>query len=159
MSDRAADLAQRLESTADSIIAAVEDLDESKWTSVAPADGRPINVIVHHVALSQQAVFMLAEMILADQPLPPITMADIHATNDQHAAENGSVNKEEALAALRANTGAAAVRIKQLTDDDLEKTVDFSFSESGKINPDAIIEHIMIGHANDHLGSIKAALA
>ncbi len=159
MSTRATDLADRLEATADAIIAAVEDLDSASWTAVAPADGRPINVIVHHVALSQQAVFTLVEMILAGQPLPPITMNDIHATNDQHAAEHAGASKEESLVALRVNTDVAADRIRELSDADLDKTVDFTLSESGSINPAGVIEYIMIGHANDHLGSITAALA
>jgi hypothetical protein len=159
LSVRAADLADRLVATADSIIAAVEDLDENAWTAVAPADGRPVNVIVHHVALSQQAVFSLVELILADQPLPPISMDVIHATNDAHAAENMGVSKEVALVGLRANTDEAADKIRKLSDADLDKTVEFTLSESGSINPTGVIEHIMIAHAKDHLGSITAALA
>ena len=112
MTDRANDLANRLEATADAIASAVEGLNDEQWRSVATADGRQVNVLVDHVAVSQKAVFGLAELILSDGEMPTLTVDAINHSNEAHMATSANVGKAETLAKLRKNTYDTAAVIR-----------------------------------------------
>ena len=158
MGSRSSTLADRLEDSADAIITMVEDLSDADWVKVATEDGRQINVIVHHIAQSHEAVYMLVDMILAGQPLPPITPEMIQAGNAQHAEENADVSKETALVALRLVAESTGAKLRAMDDSDLDKSAEFTLSPSGSISIDGIVSHIMIDHADGHLESIRAAI-
>ena len=158
MSDRVNDLANRLEATADAITSTVEGLNDEQWRSVATADGRQINVLVDHIAVSHPSVLGLAEMILNGQELPGLTADAINHSNADHMVANAGVGKSETLAKLRKNTKEAAAKIRTWTDSDLDKAQAWNLSESGELTPEAVVEYIMIGHALDHLNSITAAV-
>jgi hypothetical protein len=98
----------------------------------------------------------LATAIAHGQPVPPITMEMIHHGNAAHAAEHANCTKAETLALLRQNGAAAVATVRGFGDAELDKTVAFPM---GTMSVAQVVERILTGHAQDHHGTIKKAIA
>lgn len=156
MSERARTLAQHLEQANHDLIATVEGLSDAQWGATTPGDGRSVGVVAHHVATSHKAVAGLAGAIAHGQPVPPITMDMIHEGNAAHAAQYAHCTKAETLALLRQNGAAAVAVVRALSDAELDRTATFPM---GTLSVAQVVERILTGHAQDHHGTIKRALA
>jgi hypothetical protein len=157
MSERANDLASRLESVTEEMIATVEGMSDQQWMATCPADGRQVNVIVDHVSSTIDAVMPLAGMIQGDQPLPDLTMDMVHAGNAHHAQSAASIGKDECIAKFRTATANAAATIRGWSDADLDKSRDWSLM--GPTSSVSLLENVVIGHAQGHLDSIRTVTA
>ena len=156
MSERARTLAHQLEQANHGLIATIEGLSDAQWTAKTPGDGRSVGVVAHHVAVSHKAVAGIAGAIAHGQAVPPITMEMIHEGNAQHAAQHAHCTKAETLALLRQNGAAAVAAVRGFGDAELDRTATFPI---GTMSVAQVVERIMIGHAHDHHGTIKKALA
>ncbi len=156
MSERAQTLAHQLEQANHALINTVEGLSDAQWHAETPNDGRSAGVVAHHVAVSHKMVAGIATAIAHGQPVPPITMEMIHQGNAQHAAQHAHVTKAETLALLRQNGAAAVATVRGFGDAELDRTATFPI---GTMSVAQVVEQILTGHAQDHHGTIKKAVA
>ena len=108
------------------------------------------------MAASHKAVAGLVEAIAHGQPVPTITMDMIHEGNAAHAAQHANCTKAETLALLRQNGAAAVATVRGLGDTELDRTVTFPM---GTLTAAQVVERVLIGHADDHHGTIRKAIA
>jgi uncharacterized damage-inducible protein DinB len=155
MSERARSLAQQLEQANQSLIATIEGLSDAQWRAKTPGDGRSVGVVAHHVASSHKSVAGLVGAIADGQPVPTITMEMIHEGNAAHATQHANCTKSETLGLLRQNGAAAVATVRGLGDTQLDRTVTFPM---GTMTAAQVVERVLIGHANDHHGTIRRAI-
>ena len=156
MSERAQTLAQQLEQANHDLIKTIEGLSDTQWHVKTPGDGRSVGVVAHHVAESHKAVAGLANAVAHGKAVPTITMDMIHQGNAAHAAQHAHCTKAETLALLRQNGAAAVAAVRAFGDAELDRTVTFPM---GTLSVAQVVEKVMTGHAQDHHGTIRKALA
>jgi uncharacterized damage-inducible protein DinB len=155
MSERARNLAQQLEHANQALIATVEGLSDGQWRAKTPGDGRSVGVVAHHVAASHKSVAGLVDTIAHGRAVPTLTMDMIHEGNATHAAQYANCTKAETLALLRQNGAAAVATVRGLGEAELDRTVTFPM---GTMTAAQVVERVLIGHANDHHGTIRKAI-
>ena len=158
MSERAADLAAKLESANAAVIAALESCSDEQLKQTCAGEGWPVTVAAHHVATSHTGIGGLVQLIANGQPVPPITMEMIDAGNAQHAKEFANVSREETLAALRTEGQAAVEMVRGLTDEQLDRTAPMAFAGGAEWTTAEVIERVLIGHPQMHGASIEAVI-
>jgi DinB superfamily len=154
---RADALAQRLEAGARALAAFAETLTDAEWQARV-ADGRKVGVVVHHVANMYPIEMQLAGLLAAGRPIEGVTPAVVADINAKHAVEQDGVTKAAALALLRANSEAAAARIRALTDAELDRAAAVSYSSDAPLTCQFWIEDHPVRHSYHHLARIRAAL-
>lgn len=157
-SARAAALAARLEAGARALHAFVSDLDATDWATPLPGDGRPVGVVVHHVASVYPVEIDLAQRIARGTPITGVTVADVHAMNARHAVEHAEVSRTEALALLEQNSRDAASAILELGDDDLDRVATASLYNGAPVSCQFVLEDHAVRHSHHHLATIARAL-
>jgi hypothetical protein len=154
MGARAEALATQLEQANDDVIRAVEVCSDEQWKRECP-EGRPVNVLANHVAAGHEYLAGLVQMMANGQPLPAVTMDDIHAGNAQAARQTANITREEALAALRGAGPKAAQTVRGLSDEQLDR----GGTLFGRpMTTEQFIQNIMIVHPREHLQSIQQGM-
>jgi hypothetical protein len=159
MTIRANALAQRLEEGASQLAAVANTLTDLEWGRAVPKDGRPIGVVVHHVATMYPLEIQLAQVLADGKPIAGVTWADVHALNAAHAKEFASVTKAAALDLLQKNSAAAAAAIRALRDDDLDRAAPVSLNSDAPLTCQFFLEDHAVRHSYHHLAAIRAAVA
>jgi hypothetical protein len=157
VSQRAADLASKLESANAAVIDAVESSSEEDWKRLTPSEGWSVGVTARHIAISHLPIMGLVELVATGGDLPPLTMDMFHAGNAQHAQEHANCTREEVLEILRRDGPAAAAKLRGLTDEQLDRSATMAFAGGAEMSAQQVVEGILIGHPVSHLESIKAA--
>ena len=85
VSRRANALAERLERGAAALAALARTLSATEWQIRIPHDGRPIGVVVHHVASMYPLEIQLAQSLAAGQAIGGVTWDAVHELNARHA--------------------------------------------------------------------------
>jgi uncharacterized damage-inducible protein DinB len=155
MSERGRSLAQGFDQANSALIATVEGLSDAEWRAATVGDGRSVGVVAHHVAESHRQIAGLAQAIAAGREVPPITMDMIHQGNAAHAARHANCTKAETLALLRQNGAAAAAIVRGLGDPELDRSAALAM---GTMSAAQVIERILIGHVQDHHGTIRKTI-
>lgn len=160
MGARAEALAARIEQGAAQLASYAEKLSDSDWkTPVAQErDGRPVNVIVHHVASVYPIEVQLAQAIGSGKSMSDVTWDVVIKMNADHAAENANASKADALALLRKNSSEAAAAIRQMTDEQLDTAAPFGLSFDAPVTAQFVIEDHALRHSWHHLARIKNTL-
>jgi len=158
MSRRSEVLAVRLEAGARALAEAAAALTDAEWKVRIPRDGRPIGVVVHHVASVYPLEIQLAQGILKGDPQVGVTWDVVADINAKHAGEFSGVTKEQALELLRRNSKAAADAIRALNDEDLDRAVSQSLYGDAPLTAGFWLEDHPVRHSYHHLARIKAAL-
>ena len=160
MGARAEALAARIEEGAANLASYVERLSDAEWkTPVAPArDGRPVNVIVHHVASVYPIEVQLAQAVGSGKNMSDVTWEVVTNMNAGHATENAAVSKADALALLKKNSSEAAAAVRQLTDQQLDTAAPFGLSFDAPVTAQFVIEDHALRHSWHHLARIKETL-
>ena len=158
VSQRANALAKRLEDGARALAACVLVLTETQWRTPVLGDGRPIGVVVHHVASVYPLEIHLAQTLAAGEPVTGVTMADVHGMNAAHANAYQDVSKEAALQLLQQNSAAAATAIRALTDAELDRAATASLYSHAPVTCQFMLEDHAVRHSYHHLGRIQQTL-
>ena len=157
-SQRANAMADRLEQGARALAAFATSLTDAEWTARMPHDGRPVGVIVHHVASVYPIEIQLAQTVADGKPVTGVTMADIDAMNAQHAAEHAVVTRQGALDLLRTNSAAAAAAIRALSDEQLSQAAPVSLYADAPLTCQFVLEDHAVRHSYHHLARLRKAL-
>lgn len=155
---RANALADRLEQGARALAAVASALTEAEWQVPIPGDGRKIGVVVHHVATMYPLEIQLAQALARGNPIEGVTWDVVHDLNARHAAEHDAVTKDAALDLLRRNSAAAAVAIRALTDDELDRAASVSLNADAPLTCQFMLEDHAVRHSYHHLARIRGAL-
>jgi hypothetical protein len=160
MSARSEALAKRIEQGAAQLAAYAENLSDAEWkTPVAPArDGRPVNVIVHHVASVYPVEVQLAQAIGSGKSMSDVTWDVVNKMNAGHASESANVSKGETLDLLRKNSSEAANAIRSMTDEQLDTAASFGLSFDAPVTAQFVIEDHALRHSWHHLARIRETL-
>jgi hypothetical protein len=157
-SRRANALADRLEQGASALAAVASALTGAEWQAPIPEDGRKIGVVVHHVATMYPLEVQLAQALAQGNAMEGVTWDVVHDMNARHADANDAVTKEVALDLLRRNSAAAAVAIRTLTDDDLDRAAPISLNADAPLTCQFMLEDHAVRHSYHHLARIRVAL-
>ncbi|MEO8679385.1 MAG: DinB family protein [Vicinamibacterales bacterium] len=155
---RANALAEALEQGVNALVAFAGTLTEAEWQARIPHDGRKVGVVVHHVASVYPIEIQLAQTVAAGKPVEGVTWDVVHAMNAGHAKEQDAVTKEAAIAALRANSAAAAAAIRALSDEELDRTMPVSLYADAPLTCQFMLEDHAVRHSYHHLARIRAAV-
>ena len=158
VSARAAALANRLEQGATALIAFAGGLSDSDWKKPVPKDGRPVGVVVHHVASVYPVEIQLAQAMAGANAVKDVTWDVINKMNAGHAADNANVSKDAAIDLLRRNSAAAADAIRALTDQQLDQAVTVSLYEDAPLTCQFMLEDHAVRHSYHHLFLLKKAV-
>src|SRR5213593_3451606 len=122
MGRRAELLADRIEEGAAGLAAFAEELSEAEWrTPMSGRDGRPVGVIVHHVASVYPIAIDLARAIASGKAVTDVTWEVVADMNAKHAREQSGVKKADALDLLRKNSHQAAEAVRGFSDEQLDR--------------------------------------
>jgi len=157
MSSRAEVLADRIEQGADGLASFAEGLSDAEWTA-AVRDGRPIGVIIHHVASVYPIEIQLAQTIASGKAVTDVAWEAVHEMNKGHAADNAGTSKAEAIGLLRKNSRDAAAAVRQFTDEQLDTAAPFSLSFGAPVTAQFVLEDHAVRHSWHHLARIRQAL-
>jgi hypothetical protein len=158
MSRRAEALADRVEQGAQALAAFAESLSDAEWRMNVPKDGRPIGVIVHHVASVYPIEVQLAQTLGGGKPVTGVTWDGVAHMNAEHAHNNGTVGKPETLALLRRNSKSAADAVRAFSDEQLDAAAPVSLNAEAPLTAQFIIEDHALRHSFHHLARIRAAV-
>jgi hypothetical protein len=158
MQHRSHELAGRLEAGAAALAQYAESLNDAEWQLAIPQDGRPVGVVVHHVANMYPIEIQLAQALAGGGAIEGVTWADVHAINAAHAKEFAGVDKATALAALLAASQAAAVAVRALTDDELDRAAPVSLNADAPLTCQFFVEDHALRHSYHHLARIRATV-
>lgn len=158
MNTRANALADRLDRGVNALAEFARNLTTTEWGARVPKDGRTVGVVVHHVATVLPTEIHLAQLLASGKPVTGVTMADIHEANGAHARENADVTKDEALRLLKRNGEAAAVVIRALTDEQLDRAAPVSLYEDAPLTTQFMLEDHAVRHSYHHLSLLRTAL-
>lgn len=156
---RAQAYAECIEETTTELIALLEGCSPAEWKAVGPHDARSAGVLAHHVASAYPFAAGLVIALAGGEPLPALTMEMVHQGNAQHAVQYAGCGKGETLDLLRANGANAAKAIAELGDEQLERTDALALVGGQTVSARQLIEMLVLGHLQEHLASIRAALA
>ena len=158
---RSAQLAEQFEAAHDDFIHLIESLNDEQWHRSGKNfpkriddedEGRPLGVIAHHVATNGDWIMQRIQTMLAGGPLSPVNMRVI---NSEHAREHADVTKDEVLRLLRASKPRIAEAVRAIPDSQLDIQRD---TPAGPMSAAQRVERVLIGHMEQHEGSIKAAV-
>ncbi len=158
MTRRSEVLAVRLEAGAAALSRYAASLTEAEWRLRIPHDGRPVGVVVHHVATMYPLEIQLAQVLAVGKPIDTVTWDAVHALNAEHAGANTGVDKETALAALNANSRSAAEAVRGLTDEQLDRAAPVSLNANAPLTCQFFVEDHALRHSYHHLAKIQAAV-
>jgi hypothetical protein len=158
MNNRAEALADRIEQGADALAAFAQTLSPAEWKTPLPKDGRPIGVVVHHVASVYPLEIQLAQTLAAGKPIAGVTWDAVHQMNAEHAREHAAVEKAEALDLLQRNSRAAAAAVRTISDEALDRAAPVSLNGDAPLTCQFFVEDHALRHSFHHLAGIRAAL-
>ena len=158
MNKRANALAERIEEGAEALATFAEGLSNAEWQKVVTDEQRPVSVLVHHVANMYPIEVELAQRLASGQPIVGVTWDAVDQMNAEHAQEHHAVSKEETLRLLRENSKAAADKVRELTDDELDYAATVSLNADAPLTTQFFIEDHALSHSFHHLASMRVAL-
>ena len=151
-------LAARLERGAQALLVFAAGITEEQWLTPLPGDGRPVGVVVHHVASVYPVEIELGRRVAAGEAIRDLTMADIHAMNARHAREHTHPGRDETLALLASNAAEAAAAIRALSEAELATAAPVSLYGDAELTSQFVLEDHAVRHSMHHLARIRAAL-
>jgi len=159
MTRRADALADRLEQGANSLADLAATLTDAAWRRRVPGDGRTVGVIVHHVATMYPLEIELAQAVAEGKAITGVTWDAVHEINANQAREHADTTPKEAIAFLRRNSQAAAMAIRALRDDQLDRVAPISLYLDTPLTCQFFLEDHAVRHSWYHTARIRQALA
>jgi len=159
---RSALLATRFEAAHEAFTRLVESVTDEQWLMIGSNhpkrindedENRPVGVIAHHAATSGDWIMNRIQTMLDGRPLPPV---DFREVNAKHAVERAQVSREEVLRILRESGPRLVAAVRAIPDDELDEPRD---TPVGPMSIAQRVEMVLIGHLEQHKGSIEATIA
>ena len=157
MGARADALAKRFEDAAKAVTDVVTRLSDADWKKMTAGEKWSVGVVAHHIAMGHAGISNLVKTVAGGKPAPTMTMAALDQMNAQHAKEHANCTKAETLELHKKNAAAAASIVRGFSDAELDRS-GIVLTGMPPMTVQQVVERILIHHANEHLGSIRAAV-
>ncbi len=157
MTERAEALATKFEAANNDLIATVEAASDEQWKTVCAEEGWSVGVVAHHIAGGHPLIAGLVGALASGVDIPALTMEQIDQSNKEYAVEFASVNKDETLEMLRTGGAAAAVAVRGLSDEQLDRTSTV-MAGAPDMSVEQVIENVLIHSVTGHHASIKKSI-
>lgn len=158
MKSIAEDLSERLEALNNELIAFVEKCTQNDWHKICQPEDWPVGVTARHVGAGHYEVIALARMILNGEALPVMTMADVIARANRHAAEHARCAKAEVLEVLQTNGRNLVDFVAGLSDSELGAS-GYLPALGKELSIAEFLETAVLSGAAQHFDSMKRAVA
>lgn len=158
MSERAESLAKKFESTAAEMTSVIGKLSDADWTKVTAAEKWPVGVTAHHVAGAHESIAGIVKTVAAGQSIPNFTTGMLDQMNAKHAQEHAGCTRAETLALHQKGVATAAATVRGLSDAELDRSGTV-LTGAPAMTAQQVVEGVLIGHIDDHMGSIKKTVA
>jgi hypothetical protein len=156
VAERVDQIVAAFEKTNADFIAFVEGLTDAQWQTTVPNEQRTVGVVAHHVAESINGTVAGVVTLGSGRPLT-FTAESINQGNAMHALQHANATRDETIAALRANGAKALRMLRRLSESQLDRSANVAFS-GRDMTAHQFAEFVVIGHINQHLANMKAAL-
>jgi hypothetical protein len=100
----------------------------------------------------------VARTVAGGEAVADVTWEVVAGLNAKHATEHAGVTKAAALELLRRNSRQAADRVREFTDDELDRAAPFSLSFGAPVTVQFVIEDHALRHSWHHLARIRKAV-
>ena len=148
-------LARQFEDKARDAMATLGKLGDADWRKVTAAEKWTVGVTAHHLAGALGAVAGIVTGIVSGGPSRGnFTRAMLDEMNAQHAKEHAGCTQTETLALFQKGAGTASAAVRGLNDDQLAKSGTV-FTDAPPMTAEQLIMLGLIGHIDDHMGSIR----
>jgi uncharacterized protein (TIGR03083 family) len=148
-------LARQFEGKARDALATLEKLSDADWKKVTAAEKWTVGVTAHHLAGGLEAVAGIVAGIVSGGPFRGnFTRAMLDAMNAQHAKEHADCTRAETLALFQKGAATASAVVRGLNDDQLVKSGTV-FTEAPPMTAEQLIMLGLLGHVDEHMGSIR----
>lgn len=139
-------------------LATVEQLDVDDMRRQSPENQCSVAALAAHISSVHETVAGWIQTLTAGKALPSITMTDIDRNNADGAARNADLGKHEVIARLRASGATMTAVLRRLDDEDLKRSGSFTLA-GGEIDVQSLVEAAVLAHTDEHLASLRAAVA
>jgi hypothetical protein len=146
--------AKQFEAKVEEATALLEKLSDADWRKTTSAEKWTVAATAHHIASSYEPVARIIKTIAAGQALPHFTRQMLDEMNAQHAKEFADCTKPETIALHKKGAAAAAAVVRGLSDAELAKTGTV-FTGMPPMSAEAMINGALLGHIDEHFGSIR----
>ena len=150
-------LAKQFEGKVQEATTVVEKLSDADWRKTTSAEKWSVGVVAHHVAAGHEGIAGIIKTVSGGQSMPHFTMDMLHAMNAKHAQEHANCTKAETVALHKKNAAAAAAMVRGLDDAHLDRTGTV-LAGLPAMSAAQVVERALIGHIDEHIGSIRAAV-
>ena len=148
-------LAGRLEEKARDAVATLVKLGDADWKRVTAAEKWTVGVTAHHLAGGLEAVAGIVTGIVSGGPSRgDFTRAMLDEMNAQHAKEHADCTRAETLTLFEKGAARAFAVVRGLNDDQLTKSGTV-FTDAPPMTAEQLIMLGLLGHIDDHMGSIR----
>lgn len=158
MTTRGEELAAQFAAVNDEVIATVAGCTDEQWRRRCAAEGWTVGVVAHHIAVIQQAFVGIVERLAAGELMERTSsQEEIDRNNARHAREYADVGKPETLDRLQTSGPAMVELLQRLDDAQLDGNAGVFGGQ--QMSLEQVVQRIVIGHAREHLASIRATIA
>ena len=158
MGAKAEALAKQFEAKVQEATAVLEKLSDADWKKVTSAEKWPICVVAHHIATGHEGIGGLVKSAASGQHKPSFGMKELDQMNAQHAKDFANAGKTETLALHKKNAATAASIVRGLDDAALARSAE-PLNGMSRMTTEQMIAAILIGHIDEHLGSIRKTVS
>lgn len=158
MTTRAEQIAAQFEAINREAISLIEQSTSDQWQQPSVGEGWTVAAVAHHYAEVQQAFTGMVEGLAAGATFSPsASMDNVHESNAQHAREHAEAGKGVTLDLARGSMDTILARIRPLTDAQLDRAA--GVFGGNELTVAQVLEYVVVGHAREHMESIRATLA
>lgn len=156
MSNRAEQLAKRLEEASSELARVVEAASDEEWRKSCDGEGWSVGVTAHHIAGGYAPISGFIQAVASGKKLPALPLEALDKANADHAEQAANCTKEETLEVLRGASGPAIQAVRAMSDEQLDISGEL-IAGTPAMTTQQMAENVLIGHVLGHLESIKGA--
>ena len=159
MSERARNLAERLEAFNRDVITYLDHLTEEQWRKVCAWEDWGVGVTARHIGAGHyEGALWLTKLIVDGEKLPELTREQIDEMANQHAREHAGCTKAEVLELIRKNGEMLIAFAAGLGDAELDRT-GYLTAIGSEVSAQQLLEAVVLQSGGEHFANLKAAAA
>lgn len=156
MSARADAYAKQFEDLSRNLIATLEGYTPDQMQARCAGEQCTVAALASHIAIVHPLAVDWIESAASGGPMPRITMDAVHIMNAEQFARDAGRPKDEILTSLRQNGAEALEVVRNLTDEQLDRSSYFELFGC-EVTTEKLVQGVLIGDIQGHSASIKAA--
>ena len=159
MSERARNLAERLEAFNRDVTTYLDHLTEEQWRKVCAWEDWGVGVTARHIGAGHyEGALWLTKLIVDGEKLPELTREQIDEMANQHAREHANCTKAEVLELFRKDGEMLVAFAAGLGDAELDRT-GYLAAIGREVSAQQLLETVVLQSGGEHFANLKAAAA